>query len=102
MCSSDLEIFKSSDKWEYSGLDVEKGPNVDIVVENPYDWEIPDSSYDVVISGQAFEHIEFFWLTFLEMARVLKPQGLIILIAPSRGPQHRYPVDCWRFYPDGY
>ncbi|MDO9191143.1 MAG: methyltransferase type 11, partial [Sulfurimicrobium sp.] len=22
--------------------------------------------------------------------------------APSRGPEHRYPVDCWRYYPDGY
>lgn len=20
---------------------------------------------------------------------------------PSSGPEHRYPVDCWRFYPDG-
>lgn len=20
--------------------------------------------------------------------------------APSNGPWHRYPVDCWRFYPD--
>ena len=19
----------------------------------------------------------------------------------SSGPEHRYPVDCWRFYPDG-
>jgi hypothetical protein len=36
------------------------------------------------------------------MIRVLKPGGLIFLIAPSRGPEHRYPQDCWRFYPDGY
>ena len=26
----------------------------------------------------------------------------MFLIAPSRGPEHRYPVDCWRFYPDGF
>ncbi len=24
------------------------------------------------------------------------------MIAPSRGSEHRYPVDCWRFYPDSY
>ena len=36
------------------------------------------------------------------MARVLKPGGLIFLLAPSRGPEHRYPQDCWRFYPDAY
>ncbi len=38
----------------------------------------------------------------MEIVRVLKYDGLIFLIAPSRGPIHRHPVDCWRFYPDGY
>ena len=32
--------------------------------------------------------------------RVLKPTGLYYLCAPSNGPFHKYPVDCWRFYPD--
>ncbi len=34
--------------------------------------------------------------------RVLRPDGLIFLIAPSAGPIHRYPVDCYRFYPDAF
>ena len=34
------------------------------------------------------------------MSRVLKPGGLLCLVAPSSGAVHRYPVDCWRFYPD--
>ena len=37
----------------------------------------------------------------LEIARVLKVGGLCCILAPSSGPEHRYPVDCWRFYPDG-
>lgn len=41
-----------------------------------------------------------FWVLFLEIMRVLKPHGLFYLNAPSNGPFHRYPVDCWRFYPD--
>jgi SAM-dependent methyltransferase len=41
-----------------------------------------------------------FWLTYLEILRVLKPNGLFYLNAPSNGLFHRYPVDCWRFYPD--
>lgn len=85
---------------DYKGLDIKKGFNVDIVCEDPYVFPIEEESYDVVISGQAFEHIEFFWLTFDEMARVLKPGGLMILIAPSQGKYHAYPVDCWRFYKD--
>jgi hypothetical protein len=58
-------------------------------------------SIDVVISGQTFEHTEFFWETMFEIARVLKPHGLCCIIAPSSGPEHRFPIDCWRFYPDG-
>ena len=36
-----------------------------------------------------------------EMRRALKPGGHCCIIAPSAGPEHRYPVDCWRVYPDG-
>lgn len=88
--------------WQYTGLDVTPGDNVDIVLENSYSWpEIRTDSVDVLISGQAFEHIEYFWITMLEIARILKPGGLGCIIAPSGGPEHKYPVDCWRFYPDG-
>jgi len=47
------------------------------------------------------EHVEYFWLTAREMARVLKPNGLMCIIVPSQGREHRHPVDCWRFLPDG-
>jgi hypothetical protein len=90
-------------KWKYSGADMQGGNNVNIVLKNPYKWqEIQSNSIDVLISGQAFEHIEFFWITALEVTRVLKPDGLCCIIAPSSGQEHRYPVDCWRFYPDGF
>ncbi len=90
-------------KWIYKGIDLSSGPNVDIVLKHPYFWhEIRSHSADVIISGQAFEHIEFFWITMLEINRILKCGGLCCIIAPSAGTQHRYPVDCWRFYPDGF
>jgi len=88
--------------WQYVGVDVEPGPNVDLVLSSPYRLPLPDENADVVISGQAFEHIEFFWLSWREMVRVLRPHGLIFLIAPSRGPEHLHPVGCWRFLPGGY
>lgn len=88
--------------WRYAGLDLEAGPNVDIVLPSPYRFPLPTRSVDVVVSGQAFEHIEYFWASWLEMLRVLKPGGLVFLIAPSRGYEHRYPQDCWRFYPDAW
>jgi SAM-dependent methyltransferase len=91
-----------SDSFEYTGMDMAPGPNVDIVPRNTYNWsEIDSESFDVVISGQAFEHIEFFWLTMAEMVRVAKRDGLFCIIAPNGFGEHRYPVDCWRFFTDG-
>ena len=91
----------SDGRIEYTGLDMVPGPSVDLVLPNPYDWStIPDDHYDVVISGQAFEHIEFFWVTLAEMVRVLKPNGLMCIIAPAAYDEHRHPVDCYRFSTD--
>ena len=95
------ELFEE-EKYSYTGLDMESGPNVDIVPQSVYRWpEIKNESYEVVISGQAFEHIEFFWETLSEMIRITKKDGLICIIAPNGFEEHRYPVDCWRFFTDG-
>jgi hypothetical protein len=101
ICGSYKPIFNNPN-WKYIGVDLAQGPNVDLIINHPYDWkEIKSNSIDVLVSGQALEHIEFFWITILEISRVLKPGGMACIIAPSGGYEHRYPVDCWRFYPDG-
>ena len=79
----------------------QSGHNVDIVLGDPYIWDMADNYFDGIISGQMLEHNECFWLTFLEMARVLRVGGRMVHIAPSRGVEHRAPHDCWRFYRDG-
>ncbi len=86
----------------YLSTDIQEGHGVSIVIKDPNKIPLDDASIDIVISGQTFEHCEFFWMIFTEMVRVLKPDGFIFLIAPSAGPIHRYPVDCYRFYPDAY
>lgn len=90
--------------WNYIGLDVCPGNNVDVVADDIYHWDkVKPNSCDAVISGQALEHVELFWLVMLEIARVLKEGGLCCVIVPSAGPAHAYPggKDCWRFMPDG-
>jgi SAM-dependent methyltransferase len=88
--------------WRYVGVDLTAGQNVDIVLRDPYNWrELKSNSVDVLVSGQTFEHTEFFWETVLEIARVLKPGGLCCIIAPATGPEHRFPLDCWRIFADG-
>lgn len=84
----------------YVGVDLGSGPGVDVVLTDPYKLPFEDDSFDFVISSSCFEHSEFFWLTYMEVMRVLKPSGLFYLNAPSNGDFHRFPVDCWRFFPD--
>lgn len=86
--------------FEYIGLDFVHGKGVDLILDDPYRLPFEDGTIDVCVSNSCFEHSEFFWLTYLEIMRVLKPTGLFYLNAPSNGAYHRYPVDCWRFYPD--
>ena len=87
-------------KWKYEGCDIAMGPNVDFVMD-PYSINKDGEVYDVVISGQTMEHVEYFWVWIEELTRVLKKGGLIIIIAPGGGPIHNAPIDCWRFHPDG-
>jgi SAM-dependent methyltransferase len=84
----------------YIGVDFQNAKGVDVVLADPYALPFDSESVDVVISSSCFEHSEMFWLIFLEALRILKPKGLFYLNAPSTGDFHRYPVDCWRFYPD--
>jgi len=88
--------------WSYFGIDLEAGENVDLVIADGYDWqEISDDRYDVVLCSQVLEHARYPWRLTQEIARVLRPRGLTLLIAPSAGHVHRYPEDCFRYFPDG-
>lgn len=91
---------------KYVGLDIAAGPNVDIVIE-PYgigkttSREIVPHSADLVISGQCLEHVARPWEWIKDVASILDPGVPLIVIAPASWPHHRYPVDCWRIFPDG-
>ena len=85
---------------EYVGVDFVAGKGVDVLIADPYSLPFDNESVDVVVSSSCFEHSEFFWLLFNDCMRILKPNGLFYINAPSNGMFHRFPVDCWRFYPD--
>lgn len=84
----------------YVGVDFVNAPGVDVVLTDPYQLPFDGESVDIVVTSSCLEHSEMFWLTFLEILRVLRPGGLLYMNVPSNGDFHRYPVDCWRFYPD--
>lgn len=87
--------------WKYTGLDLDAGPNVDIVTEDPYNFPLMACEFDIVISGSTMEHVESIWLWVPELVRVLRPGGFLAIHTHWSAPLHRYPVDTWRIMPDG-
>ena len=86
----------------YIGVDIVEGPNVDVVSKDLYHYPFEDGVFDVVISGSTLEHVEDIFSWVMELARIVKKDGLVCVIAPSiHRDKHRHPVDCWRIYPDG-
>ena len=86
-------------KWEFIGLDIESGENVDIVSEHPYKYPFPDNHFDVVISGNTLEHVPDLQAIVNEIARV--SNNLVCIIVPNYREFHEDPIDCWRIMPDG-
>lgn len=85
----------------YTGVDFASGKDVDVVLNDPYYFPFKDNTFDLLLTSSCFEHSEFFWITFLESLRILKPEGILWYTVPGAWMSyHQYPVDCWRFYPD--
>ena len=80
-------LFQGS---KYIGADIMTGANVDILVGLP-EWDALEN-VDAVISGQTLEHIEDIPLFMAGIMRILKPGGLLCIIAPNAGMPHHYPA----------
>ncbi len=60
-----------------------------------------DASFDTVLCTQMLEHVPHPWLAAGEMARILKPGGVLILSCPQYWGLHEIPHDYFRFTPYG-
>lgn len=69
---------------DYVGVDLDEGPGVDRVAFG-HEIDDPDQSYDVAISGECFEHDQHWRATFLNMARLTRPGGLVAFTCAARG-----------------
>lgn len=89
------ELFEED--FTYIGMDVEPGPNVDIVGYTAL--SCLSYHFDVVISGQVMEHVCRPW-EWLETLTAFFNK-YICIIAPNTIHEHRYPIDTYRYFPDG-
>ena len=79
------EYFEGCD---YLGIDVGEGKGVDMVIAGQ-DYDAPSKSYDTVISCECFEHNPYWLETFINMYRMCKTEGLIIMTCATTGrPEH--------------
>jgi SAM-dependent methyltransferase len=99
-------VNDASITWESINLEPEdknyvipKTPGM-IVTHKAYEYPIRDNTYDIVASANVFEHVPMPWKWMRELARVCKPGGYVVTVAPLNWGYHAQPIDCWRAYPD--
>ena len=57
----------------------------------------PEGTFDTIVSTQVLEHVRQPEIVIREMARILKPNGILILSAPMTWPLHEEPHDYYRY-----
>jgi SAM-dependent methyltransferase len=76
------------DAVSYVGVDLTPGPGVD-QVSYGHLLDEPAGSYDIVISGECFEHDQHWAATLTNMARLTRPGGVVAFTCASTGrPEH--------------
>lgn len=85
VCGTEDQYFEGG---KYEGLDLGPGPGVDIVCP-AQEYDAPNSSYDVIISCECWEHNPFYKESIQNACRLLKPGGLFLFTCATTGrPVH--------------
>jgi len=100
------EVLAPHAFWYTAGLcsDVFRGLNTELnfaTIDGVKFPGIERNAFDIVVSGQVLEHVEYPWLWFAEIARIVRRGGYVITTVPISWKYHEAPIDCWRIYPDG-
>ena len=61
----------------------------------------PNNTFDSAIAIEVLEHVPNVEQILLELNRVLKPNGKILITTPFMYPEHEEPYDFYRFTPSG-
>lgn len=68
----------------YTGVDLAEGAGVDLVASG-HELALPSDSVDLAISCECFEHNPLWRETFVNMHRMTKPGGVLLMTCASRG-----------------
>lgn len=81
------------------GCDLVDGPGVDRI-EDLHALTLADDSVGTALVLDTLEHVARPWEALRELARVVRPGGLVVLTSHFYFPIHRHPADYWRFTPE--
>lgn len=96
------QMFSDGEAWEYIGVDIQAGENVNVVVPLRGDWpEHLQGAATSVVSVNCLEHCDRPWEVVCNAAATLKVSGTIILVAPFMWHVHDHPGDFYRFTGNG-
>ena len=84
---------------EYVGVDIRKGPGVDILCNvDSLVKTFGEEKFDVVIANELLEHVRDWKTAVSNIKRVCKGGGSILITTRSYGfKYHAFPYDFWRY-----
>jgi len=86
------------ERFEYIGMDILPGPNVDAVGDaHELEKIFGRDRFVAVFSLSVFEHLAMPWKVALEINRVLVTHGIAYTMSHQTWPIHEEPWDFWRY-----
>lgn len=84
---------------EYTGIDIQSGPDVDLVLDITRLFsKFKENYFDIILCLSTLEHIRYIKKSITIIKQALTPGGLLVLSTCSPGfPEHNFPHDYWRF-----
>ena len=87
---------------EYIGLDLEQSDNIEVNQDADVSYDgktIPfdDNHFDSILASEVFEHVFNIDEILIEIHRVCKPNGYLLLTVPFIWDEHEVPFDYGRY-----
>lgn len=105
---SKADILDRAAKWrarfphtKFVGLDIENGPNVDVVADISGELaairrKLGAAQFGFVICAHVLEHVRQPWVAARNIQFLLKPGGRLLVTVPWVQGYHEFPDDYWR------
>jgi SAM-dependent methyltransferase len=90
---------------DYTGIDLREGPDVDLVCDITDDRArvaatLGHRSFDVVVCMNVLEHVYHPHTALDNVASLVRPGGLVVIVTPAVWDLHDWPHDYVRLNPD--